>query len=80
MSFLMNHDVIKKNFSSELFTAITVGIIGSFTTFSTFAVETIQLATSSLGLAITYILISVLGGLICCFLGYMTATRRQVSR
>ncbi|RDW18671.1 fluoride efflux transporter CrcB [Oceanobacillus arenosus] len=80
LSFLMNHDAIKKKLPPEVFTALTVGVISSFTTFSTFAVETIELLTSSLGLAITYIIISVLGGLICCYIGFMIAARKQVSR
>lgn len=80
LSFLMNHVAIKKKLSPEVLTALTVGVIGSFTTFSTFAVETIELLTSSLGLAITYIIISVLGGLICCYTGFKAATRKQVSR
>ncbi|RDW21002.1 fluoride efflux transporter CrcB [Oceanobacillus chungangensis] len=80
LSFLMNHDVIKKKLPSEIFTALTVGIIGSFTTFSTFAVETIQLAATSLGLAITYIIISLFGGLSCCYLGLKAANRKQVFR
>lgn len=80
LSFLMNHDVIKKKLPTEIFTAITVGIIGSFTTFSTFAVENVQLSTTSHRLTITYIMISVLGGLICCYIGFKAATRKQVSK
>ncbi|MET1032464.1 fluoride efflux transporter CrcB [Domibacillus tundrae] len=51
--------------------AITTGLIGSFTTFSTFSVETIALLET--GEAITafgYVLLSIAGGLFFVHLGY----------
>lgn len=52
-------------------TAITVGLLGSYTTFSTFGQETFTLLrTDRVTLAITYALISLLGGVLFAALGY----------
>lgn len=48
-----------------------VGLIGSFTTFSTFSVETLNLLNNGLIVhALLYVLLSLLGGLFFSFLGY----------
>ena len=47
-----------------------VGVLGGYTTYSTFAVDVVQLARSGRGLlALTYVLASVLGGLLAVVLG-----------
>lgn len=52
----------------------STGLIGSFTTFSTFSVETVQLARQSLwGTAAAYVLLSVWGGLVMAWAGYRAA-------
>ncbi|MBS4171843.1 fluoride efflux transporter CrcB [Bacillus sp. FJAT-49736] len=56
---------------SNLITAFGTGLIGSFTTFSTFSVEAVQLLEDSRWyLAITYILISIWGGLLMAWGGF----------
>ncbi|AUJ23181.1 fluoride efflux transporter FluC [Virgibacillus dokdonensis] len=71
LSYLLHHKQIKKHLPPTLFTALTTGLIGSFTTFSTFTVETIELWNSHFFLAITYVLLSIAGGLLFCYIGYL---------
>lgn len=78
LSFLLNQSAIKRKLSPELFAAIGMGVIGSFTTFSTFMVETVSLYESNIALAISYVGISIIGGLCFCFIGYSLATRKRV--
>lgn len=55
---------------------ITVGFFGAFTTFSTFSWETVRLIQDGdWARAITYVLVSVLGGLACIFFGMRVADR-----
>lgn len=51
--------------------SIGTGLIGAFTTFSTFSVETFALMQDRLwGLALAYAAISMAGGIACAWLGY----------
>lgn len=55
---------------------ITVGFFGAFTTFSTFSWETVRLIQDGEWTrAVTYIVVSVIGGLACIFLGMRVADR-----
>jgi fluoride exporter len=57
--------------SNEIKTAISTGIIGSFTTFSTLSVEVIQFIQSGQYLWLFfYLSLSVIGGLILTAIGY----------
>jgi len=50
--------------------ALRVGVIGGYTTFSTFAVETIRLlAANNTGAAFLYLAASITGGIACSLLG-----------
>ncbi|MBP1950151.1 fluoride efflux transporter CrcB [Virgibacillus litoralis] len=79
LSFLLHHDSIKRKLSPEVFAALGTGMIGSFTTFSTFAVETVELFDSSILLAGSYIVLSVIGGLLFCYLGFKMAFKKRVT-
>lgn len=78
LTFLSYKLVIKDKISPILFTAATTGIVGSFTTFSTFSVETIQLFSVNPLFAIVYIISSLIGGLLFCYLGFISATGKLV--
>lgn len=55
----------------HLISGIGTGLVGSFTTFSTFSVETVKLIVASQwGIAILYVLISLWGGLFASWLGF----------
>jgi CrcB protein len=57
-----------------------VGVLGGFTTYSTFAVESVQLVDDgAAGLAAAYVLLSVVGGVAAVALGAVAA-RRTVRR
>lgn len=80
LSCLLNSPVIKRLLSPTLIAAIGTGIIGSFTTFSTVTVETMDLIYNNMILAILYVLLSIFGGLYCSFLGYKLANKNKVSK
>ncbi|MGJ9457530.1 fluoride efflux transporter FluC [Oceanobacillus sp. CF4.6] len=82
LTYLLNHTIIKQRLSPHLFTALTTGVIGSFTTFSALAVEFVQLLGSHVVAAISYVVITFVGGLVFSYLGYQlsTNTGKQVAR
>lgn len=54
--------------------SVGVGVLGAFTTFSTFSVETEQLwAAGQQNRAVVYAVLSVLGGVLAAFLGRLVA-------
>lgn len=60
-------------------TVITIGLLGSYTTFSTFGQETFTLLrTDRISLAVTYALTSLLGGVTFAALGYLAG--KQLGR
>ncbi len=63
-------------FSAALYTAMTVGFLGAYTTFSTYAYEAIKLLEDRESLnAAGYVLGSVLAGLAAAWLGYLAGFR-----
>ncbi len=57
---------------------LVMGLLGGFTTFSSFGLESFQLIKAGkTGIAVTYILASTLGGLLCVLLGYGLAKNLQ---
>nr|WP_243450115.1 fluoride efflux transporter CrcB [Neobacillus terrae] len=70
-----------KSLHPYLITALGTGMIGSFTTFSTFSVETVDLITDSKwGIAILYVLVSLWGGLFFSWAGYRTGLTSKIGR
>ncbi|MEH7098139.1 fluoride efflux transporter CrcB [Neobacillus vireti] len=68
-----------KSLHPHVLTALGTGLIGSFTTFSTFSVETVHLLNSARwGTAIFYILLSLWGGLLFSWFGFRLGMERKV--
>lgn len=64
--------------SPQFVTIVGTGMIGSFTTFSTFSVETIRLLDESrIGVALLYVFLSITLGLGSSCLGYRVGVRRK---
>ena len=63
-------------FSPELRLFLLIGLLGGFTTFSTFGYETMALLRDSqIGAALANVLVQVTVGLLCVWLGYSLVTR-----
>jgi len=75
LSFILHHHVIKRVFSPDLFAALTIGVIGSFTTFSTVAVDVVLWFTYPF-VAISYGSLTIFGCLLLSFCGFKVATRK----
>ena len=55
---------------------LATGICGGFTTFSAFSLENMGLLqTGKIGMAVTYILLSIILGILATFLGYQLAIK-----
>ena len=76
ISFIAYGSMLKWNLPKRYILAINTGFIGSFTTFSTFSLETLTLIIKGkLILAIAYVLISVMAGLTLSWLGIYASTK-----
>ena len=74
MGFLSVLLIHRFNISEQLRIGLLAGFLGSFTTFSTFAIDTLQLAANdALFKAIAYILLSVLLCVLGAWAGLVTA-------
>ncbi|QSS99474.1 fluoride efflux transporter CrcB [Pontibacillus sp. ALD_SL1] len=74
LTYLSAHPTFMKGIPSAIKVGISTGIIGAFTTFSTFSTETVQLwIDTSQTLAVLYVVASLAGGLVLSWLGFFTA-------
>lgn len=75
-TFLIN----RFSLSSVIATAIGTGFIGSFTTFSTLSIETIELFQSgNILFGLLYVFVSIIGGLVMSRLGFRLNKEAQKS-
>src|SRR5690625_2929921 len=65
LSFLLNNKQFKTKVNPKIFLGLSTGLIGSFTTFSTFSIETIVLLGASFFLATFYVFLSEIGRASC---------------
>lgn len=74
LGWLLTYIRIKRNIRPEFTSFIGTGFIGSFTTFSTFSVETIHLFQNGLVFyGILYVTVSIIFGLLLSYLGLKLA-------
>ena len=71
LAFVLSGPLVSRLNETSLI-AITVGLLGSYTTFSTFGQETFTLLrTDRVALAVAYALVSLIGGVLFAALGYL---------
>lgn len=71
LAWLTMHVSKKLQISETTITIIGTGFVGSFTTFSTFSIETVKmLQAGNISLGLAYIFVSIMGGIIASRLGY----------
>lgn len=81
LGFITNQLVGSKNFHPYLYTALTTGVIGSYTTFSTFCYETVHLLeTGNYIFGVLYLLCSLFGGLFFVKVGMKLSEQAKRSR
>jgi CrcB protein len=81
LGWLTTHFTSSKDLHPYLFTALTTGVIGSYTTFSTFCIETIHLfETDEYIYGFLYLIVSLFGGLLFVKAGMMLSEQGKKSR
>lgn len=73
LSFLTYYVIERDLLAGWLNLGLGTGLIGAFTTFSSFATSVVKLSRSSLLIGGGYFLVSLLGGFLAALLGYLLA-------
>ncbi|MFC4558699.1 fluoride efflux transporter FluC [Virgibacillus kekensis] len=77
LGYLIHNSRLRERLGSIMVSGLGTGMIGAFTTFSTFSVETVRLFDKSITLAAGYVLISLFGGLGLSYVSSQLAKRKQ---
>lgn len=73
LPYLFYQEAIRKKVSHTILTALTTGMIGAFTTFSTLTIDVLTLWQNNIILAFGYMFLTFFGGLLLSFGGYKIA-------
>lgn len=68
-SWVVKHIMVDRDVNGRLILGIGTGFFGAFTTFSSFALDTIKLFETNIFLAFLYLVLSICGGLCAAYLG-----------
>lgn len=77
LAYVTFQPFFKNKLPPAIFTAFTTGLLGSFTTFSTFIAESVLLFEESTAWLILYLPIQILGGVALCFIGAKLAISKE---
>ncbi|MGP4040615.1 fluoride efflux transporter FluC [Gracilibacillus sp. D59] len=77
LAYATFHPFFKNKLPPYTFTAFTTGLLGSFTTFSTFIAESVLLLDESIAWLVLYLAIQIFGGVGSCFIGAMLAISKE---
>ncbi|WP_432352530.1 fluoride efflux transporter FluC [Sporosarcina sp. A2] len=77
LCFLVERTLRETLVNKTTYDAITVGFLGSFTTFSALSMETMTLLQSNVGMAMLYVGVSLLIGLFVGALGFQLGGKGQ---
>jgi|SRR5690625_3231426 len=73
LTYILFHPYIMSKWNPSFLIALTAGVIGSYTTFSTITIEVVMLARENISQSVIYLLITIFGGLLCSFAGFKTS-------
>lgn len=79
LAYLLHSPAIRNRLSSEALTGLTTGLLGAFTTFSTFASETVELWSHNPFLSALYVTLSLILGLLLAYIGSKLAIKGRKS-
>lgn len=75
LAFLTYHAVLKEQLTGWLNLGICTGLVGSFTTFGTFSLQSVQLLQQSFLAGIGFMALNLLGGFLLAVLGFRLAMK-----